>query len=367
MSNPHKPEEVVEQEPQGEEESPLVHPLEILAKASSDKKKSPKKLGSMLIGWTVLFISLVGGSCSGLFYYYMQMECQLIKNAWRLFLTSLMILPFALIELKRKIDTDPNYLQTMKDPKYWKAMIIGSLGHTTWSVGLLISVNHTTMAHAYLFHSMHMVIIAFMKFFKGASLLREEILGTLLATFGSIFLAMDHDVGSSSIVNLAAQSPLERFLLGDMVSLLSAIGGALFFTKTHEISQGFPTYTRVSIMSFMGSLIVATLSITFEGATFSMDPQTGLFALLTERWFHLALLHALISGLGSYVCYQLSTKYFDPLLVSVVCAAEPVVSALLVFFLGWQSFPGLLTWVGFAVILPSVIIISIAQNQNQNK
>ena len=42
---------------------------------------------------------------------------------------------------------------------------------------------------------------------------------------------------------------------------------------------------------------------------------------------------------------------------------EPLISALLVWILGMQSFPGIITWIGTLIVIPGMILITIGQSK----
>ena len=112
-------------------------------------------------------------------------------------------------------------------------------------------------------------------------------------------------------------------------------------------------------------------SLIFEGAEISFDPYNGIFGLFTEKWFEFYIWIGLVCGLGCYVLYVVVAKLLDALVIGVTLNFEPVGSAILVWLLGVQSLPGILTIIGSLFILPGVILVVYGQDkaskQNGNR
>ena len=165
------------------------------------------------------------------------------------------------------------------------------------------------------------------------------------------------------MVDLSQVSFMERLVFGDLMGILGSVGAAFYFTKNHELKYDFPLYLGIMCMSFLGFVQISFASILFEGATLSFDAKNGLFGLFSQEWFVTYIYIVIITGYGAYVAYVLALKYFKALLVSVVLTLEPMAGAVIVYILGWQSFPGPLTLMGFMIILPGIIVVSIGKDQ----
>jgi len=338
-------------------EQPLVSKTEV----------NPPSRNATLIGWIVLVGAVFGGAFCGIFFYYIQIECQLLKYSWRKFMTALMLAPIAYKEIKTGFANGTLTWDILLDKEQWKVMAMSSLGSAIWLLGVLIPVNYTTIAHAYVLNNMPAVFIVIFRFLKGIPLIKEEIAGTIISTLSSGLLALDHDDSTSSIVDLSLVPTWKKIILGDGIALLSSAGGALFLTWSSRLKSEYPTYTSLTIMCMMITVGISILSVISEGATFSFDPNTGIFGFLSGTWFLITVENALVTELGSYVLYLLATKYFDALFVSISSLAEPIFSSLVVFFLGWQNLPGPLTWLAFCLILPSIAIVSYGQHKQEKE
>jgi len=246
-------------------------------------------------------------------------------------------------------------------------MFLATGGHSIWTVATLISVNYTSVAQSFLFLNLHAIMIVAYNILKKIPVSRPEVLGSLLATFGTVFLAFDGNIHSSEgMVDLSKVTLFERIVYGDIVGILGSVGAAFYFTKNAELKYDFPVYLGIFAMSVIGFFQISIASFILEGSTFSFDPMNGLFGLFTQEWFVTYIYVVIITGYGAYVCYVFALKYFDALLVSIVITLEPIVGAIIVFLLGWQSFPGPLTIIGFFVILPGILIVTLGKSKRLN-
>jgi len=326
--------------------------------------KLNRELFANLGKWLILMISLIGGSFVGIFYFYVQIECQLLKSSWRLLGLMIAILPFVFYEYRKQKDSYQYSKENLLSFKSWKTMFIATTGHSIWTVATLISVNYTSVAQSYLFLNLHAIFIVGYNALKGIKVTRPEVLGSLLATFGTVFLAFDGNIHSTEgMVDLSKVTLFERIVYGDLVGILGSIAGVFYFTKNAELKYDFPVFLGIFAMSVIGFFQITIASFIFEGSTFSFDPMNGLFGVFTQDWFVLHIFIVIITGYGAYVCYVFALKYFDPLLVSIVLTLDPIVGAIVVFSLGWQSFPGPLTIIGFFVILPGVVIVTLSKSK----
>lgn len=330
---------------------------------------TPQEKMIVMINWAILLVSLIGGTFTGIFYFYVQIESQLLKSSWRLILLALALIPFVYFEYLSKKETYSYTKENLLNPKSWKTMFWATFGHSCWTVSILISVNYTSIAQSFLFTNLHSIVIVIYNIVMKIPVTRMELIGTLLATSGTFFLASDNNIHSKEgMVDLSQVTLMERLIFGDLVGMLGSIGAAFYFKKNHELKNDMPTYLSVMAMSMIGFLQISTVAVIFDGASLGFDHLTGIFGVFSQDWFLIYVYMVIITGYGGYVCYVIALKFFDPLLVSVVLTMEPVCGAIAVYLLGWQSFPGLFTILGFCAILPGILAVTFGQTKKkQNK
>ena len=108
---------------------------------------------------------------------------------------------------------------------------------------------------------------------------------------------------------------------------------------------------------------MSIIAVIAEGASFSFDPDTGLFGIFSSEWIKTYILTIAVTGFGSYIGYRVAHKHFQPLLLSIILSTEPVFSTLIVDILGWQTFPGALTIVAYILIIPGIYLVLIGSRE----
>jgi drug/metabolite transporter (DMT)-like permease len=308
--------------------------------------------------WAVLFISLIGGASVGPYYFYIQPDCQLLKASWRLIAFAFGLLPLLYNEYRENRDGFMYSKQNLVNRKSLEAVFWASLGYSAWTVGLVIALNHTSVAQASLFANLCPIIIILNKMCNKEYLNQLEKFGTLVALIGVLFLIFDKDFSSKEgMVNIANVGSLDRFLFGTVIAILGSIGGAFYLTKNQEVKYDYPPVFGIFVMAIMGFVQITVASMFLEGATLNFNSQTGILGLFSGEWFLIYVFMTLIVGYGGYFGYAYSVKYFDASFISLVLVFEPVVGALVVYIAGWQSVPGLLTFLGAFCIIPGIIVV----------
>eukprot|EP01016_Furgasonia_blochmanni_P047782 TRINITY_DN7052_c0_g1_i4.p1 TRINITY_DN7052_c0_g1~~TRINITY_DN7052_c0_g1_i4.p1 ORF type:complete len:126 (+),score=13.11 TRINITY_DN7052_c0_g1_i4:64-441(+) len=84
----------------------------------------------------------------------------------------------------------------------------------------------------------------------------------------------------------------------------------------------------------------------------------------SHKWFSFFIWIGLVCGVGIFGLQVFLSRLMDPLIISVVQYFKLIVSGVLVWFLGIQSLPGFFTWLGSFILIPGVIMITIAQAQH---
>jgi drug/metabolite transporter (DMT)-like permease len=314
-----------------------------------------------ILAWILLFVSVVGGASIGPFFLYVNTKSQLLKSAWRLWITSILLLPFVLWEYKRDREKAAFNKKVLFKPAVIRSLVLASLANSIWVGFLVYAINYTSMAQAYLFNNCQSFIIVFYKYFTRQKVSQYEFIGTAIAGIGAIFVASDND---HYIMNdtAAPESWWDRGY-GDLLAFIGSIGAAAFFLINAEIKHKYPLYTGIIMMSIMGSIFMSAFSLIFEEAQFSFDEYHGIFGLFTDKWIGTYILIGIVTGLGCYVLYVVVSKMLDSLIQTVSLNFEPIFSALIVWYFGMQELPGVLTFIGAMFIIPGMICVVLGQHE----
>lgn len=101
---------------------------------------------------------------------------------------------------------------------------------------------------------------------------------------------------------------------------------------------------------------------------FSTNMYTGCLGFFDKRIALIAFLPfgILCSIMGS-AGYTISLMFYSPLVVSNAFLIEPIVAQLLGFYMGFDEFPGPLTFLGAFFTLLGLLFIDKASREKQNK
>ena len=85
-----------------------------------------------------------------------------------------------------------------------------------------------------------------------------------------------------------------------------------------------------------------------------------------NRRFPFILFLGIVIGLGVFVLLIVIPTFLDTLIVSVALSLQPVISSILVWILGMQAFPGIITMTGTMFVLPGLGLITYGQSRGDD-
>ncbi|WP_027624026.1 DMT family transporter [Clostridium lundense] len=141
----------------------------------------------------------------------------------------------------------------------------------------------------------------------------------------------------------------------------------LFWGIISAFAAAFYTLYPRHLLARWGSILIAGWGMLIGGIAFSFVHQPWNF---TGEWCvgsMVAVIFVVIFGtLVAFCCYLQSLKYIKPTEASVLSSMEPLSAALLSVV--WLQVPlGIAQWIGTACIISTVIILSMAKGNNQDK
>lgn len=317
-----------------------------------------------LLHCLLLLIALVCGSSVGVFYFYIHPGSQLLKASWRLLFLVICISPLAIIEYFKEREKFLYSREVLWNGEILKKIFIASIGHTIWTIALVIAVNHTSMAQAYLLISLHPIVLMLFKMYNKSNILRLEIIGAICVLIGAFFIFLDNDIESfGDVVDLNIIDTATRNSSGNLVAIIGSIGGAIYYSKNYQLKYEYPFFLGILMVSFLGFIEVSILAMITEGATFSFNHEFGIFGFFTSEWIGTYVLTILVTGFGTYIGNRFSQKYFEPLLLLIVFNMEPVCATFLVVVMGWQSIPAVMTIIAFLLIIPGTLCVILGNRE----
>ena len=303
--------------------------------------------------WGLLVAAVVGVSSAGALFQHVDAVPPLLRASWRLQLTSLVLLPLFIYQLRgmeREVATQ------FKTQRTWLLLGASGVALAAHFGAWVASLDETTLTHSLLFVTAHPLVIVVGMMVLAPSIaavrppLAKETLGALVCFIGAGITLLD--TGSS-------QGDQTATVFGDAL----AFGGAVFVVGYIVVGRILRTWLPIFLYAFPVTLIAAVLllpcSILFE-PSFSDFGATGWTDGEFFIWF---LLLALVAGLLGHTGLNTCLRYISPLIVSVAVTLEPVLGSII----GWLFFdsgvPGRWTWLGGLVLMGGLMTVVVASEQ----
>ncbi|TYZ57971.1 hypothetical protein PybrP1_008426 [[Pythium] brassicae (nom. inval.)] len=304
------------------------------------------------IGYVLLLVSLVAISSVGVALDMEDNVSPLLKLFWRNSVTSLTTLPMAIYTIRKN-----------GAPRLTRELVVTMLctgaAYAFYLGSYVISLSLTSLSHATLFNNAHSLLLVFLKLFLRQPLALFEGLGAAVGVAGGAVTTMDTTI-------VAASTMVTATALGDIVALIGASGGAIYFVLAKRLRA------KMDLIVFMCSLtltsacvLLATLLVKGEALSFSADPHIGIIGWINPQpdRLYIALYLVLVCDLMGTMGYISVMKYFDPIVISVVCLLEPIVAAVMGVIMGVDAIPGVLTFIGAALVIGGTFMVIATQSE----
>ncbi|KAF1790250.1 Nucleotide-diphospho-sugar transferase [Phytophthora cactorum] len=281
-----------------------------------------------------------------------------IRIFWRNMATSMVTFPFALAILLRGNDEPhgPSWKELVP------SVVVAGVAYAYFLGSFVVALSMTSVGHATLFNNAHSVLLVFWKIMQRKPVAAFEALGAAIGVVGGGITTMDTTEGGPNIVSATAA--------GDLMALSGAAGGALYFTLAKKVRP------HMHLLVFLCGL-TATSATTLlfymlasgQELSLSTDPYNGVFGWLTPSVNRLLVVLYLVficDGIGT-MGYIGVMKYFDPIVVSIVCLMEPIVATAQGIVMGVDVMPGPLTFVGAALVIGGTCLVLSSQSRKTEK
>jgi len=291
-----------------------------------------------------LAVAVIAVSSAGAVFKLMSDVTPLLRAAWRLQATSLVLLPLFLWQIRREsFDWDKKSM-----------FIIVASGLCLWiHFGSWVwSLDHTSLAHSLLFVTAHPLIIV-----GGMTALRIqphrwEAWGALIGVMGAILTIQDAGTGDVTII-------------GDVAAFVGAIAivGYLAAGRHLRGEREMPLFLYAFPVTAIAALFLTIHAILSEGATLdSTLVDTSVLGWADASWIVLVAYLALGPGLAGHTGINASLRWLPPLVISVSVVLEPLLGGLLGWVLGVQAVPGFWTWVGGPFMIAGMALAIVGTN-----
>ncbi len=285
--------------------------------------------------WGLLVAGVLGVSSAGAILSHVDSIPPLMRASWRLQITVLMLLPFAIWQYQQ-MDVDSRNRLTEKRTVL---IILGSgialAAHFgTW----VTSLDHTSLAHSLLFVTSHPIIIV-----AGTALLvrRPHKLETTGAILGLI---------GAGITLLDATDSGEVTLFGDFLAFLGAVTVVGYIVAGRILREWMPVFVYAVPVTLLGGILLIPISIL-------MGEETAALGWIESDLLGWFVLLAFLAGIVGHTGLNACLRWLTPLTISFAVTLEPIIGAFIGWFFFDEGVPGQWTWFGGLILITGIMLV----------
>ncbi|KAL6775781.1 hypothetical protein ACKKBG_A18460 [Auxenochlorella protothecoides x Auxenochlorella symbiontica] len=308
--------------------------------------------------WLLLIASVLAFSSSGIVFSMMPEVPAMTLAAWRLQMTTAIMVPAAVFEVVAQMDTNTRWRLARA---VWTLLLNGSLLALHFGLWVL-SLKTTSLPHAMLFVCMAPVIVALSMWIMRQPISWGELGGTALGTAGAALLAL-------SSAHSGAAGPGAASWRGDLAALAAAALFVAYLSIGRRLRAWMPIFTYSTLVTEAGAAVLTLAAACIEGSTPRHDPRSAHYGLFqwasSASYFPKIAYLAVVPGLLGHTGFNALVKYMDPLILTLVGTMEPLVGSFVGHAMGLVELPHPLTYIGGAVVLASTVIVSVAGHHRQ--
>ena len=285
--------------------------------------------------WGLLVAGVLGVSSAGAILSHVNEIPPLMRASWRLQITVLMLMPFAIWQY-REMEVSAKKRLTEKRTVL---IILGSGLALAAHFGTWVSsLDHTSLAHSLLFVTSHPIIIVI-----GTALLvrRPHKLETMGAIIGML---------GAGITLLDASSDGEVTLWGDMLAFAGAITVVGYIVAGRILREWMPVFVYAVPVTLIGAVLLIPFSIIMGEGTAAL----GWIESDLLSWF---ILLAFLAGIVGHTGLNACLRWMPPLTISFAVTLEPIIGAFIGWFFFSEGIPGRWTWIGGSILIVGILFV----------
>ena len=285
--------------------------------------------------WGLLVAGVLGVSSAGAILSHVDSIPPLMRASWRLQITVLMLLPFAIWQY-REMDLESRSRLTEKKTVL---IILGSGVALAAHFGTWVtSLDHTSLAHSLLFVTSHPIIIV-----AGTALLvrrphRLETIGALVGLLGA------------GITLLDAGNDGEVTLWGDMLAFAGAITVVGYIVAGRILREWMPVFVYAVPVTLIGGILLIPFSII-------MGEETAALGWIESDLLSWFILLAFLAGIVGHTGLNACLRWLPPLTISFAVTLEPIIGAFIGWFFFSEGVPGKWTWIGGSILILGILFV----------
>ena len=285
--------------------------------------------------WGLLAAGVVGVSSAGAILSHVDSVPPLMRASWRLQITVLMLLPFAIWQYRQMEKTEKKKLTEKKTVLILAGSGIALAAHFgTW----VTSLDHTSLAHSLLFVTSHPIII---------------VIGT------AIFVRKPHSLETAGalvglvgagITLLDAKDSGDVTLWGDFLAFAGAITVVGYIVAGRILREWMPVFVYAVPVTLLGGILLIPFSILMGESTSAIGwVESDLLG-----WF---ILLAFLAGIVGHTGLNACLRWLRPLTVSFAVTLEPIIGAFIGWFFFDEDIPQKWTWLGGLILIFGIMLV----------
>ena len=285
--------------------------------------------------WGLLAAGVVGVSSAGAILSHVDSVPPLMRASWRLQITVLMLLPFAIWQYRQMEITEKRKLTEKKTVLILAGSGIALAAHFgTW----VTSLDHTSLAHSLLFVTSHPIII---------------VIGT------AIFVRKPHSLETAGalvglvgagITLLDAKDSGDVTLWGDFLAFAGAITVVGYIVAGRILREWMPVFVYAVPVTLLGGILLIPFSILMGESTSAIGwVESDLLG-----WF---ILLAFLAGIVGHTGLNACLRWLRPLTVSFAVTLEPIIGAFIGWFFFDEDIPQKWTWLGGLILIFGIMLV----------
>lgn len=285
--------------------------------------------------WGLLVAGVLGVSSAGAILSHVDSIPPLMRASWRLQITVLMLLPFAIWQYREMDSVSRNRLTEKKTVLIILGSGVALAAHFgTW----VTSLDHTSLAHSLLFVTSHPIIIV-----AGTALLvrrphRLETIGALVGLLGA------------GITLLDAGNDGEVTLWGDMLAFAGAITVVGYIVAGRILREWMPVFVYAVPVTLIGGILLIPFSII-------MGEETAALGWIESDLLSWFILLAFLAGIVGHTGLNACLRWLPPLTISFAVTLEPIIGAFIGWFFFSEGVPGKWTWIGGSILILGIMFV----------
>ena len=254
--------------------------------------------------WGLLVAGVLGVSSAGAILSHVDSIPPLMRASWRLQITVLMLLPFAIWQY-REMDLVTRGRLTEKKTLL---IILGSGVALAAHFGTWVtSLDHTSLAHSLLFVTSHPIIIVI-----GTALLvrrphKLETIGALIGLLGAAITLLD------------AKNDGDVTLWGDMLAFAGAVTVVGYIVAGRILREWMPVFVYAVPVTLIGGILLIPISIL-------MGEETSALGWIESDLLSWFILLAFLAGIVGHTGLNACLRWLPPLTISFAVTLEPIIA-----------------------------------------